>query len=317
MSVFDLNRIADECFVNQIDFHQRLGSTNDQAIDLLKHHRPALPLLVLAENQFAGRGQGSASWIAESGSLTFSLCIPNSGKIPTLLPLAAGLAVAETIERIKSGDDQPSLLERSGSSLVQLKWPNDVLIDGKKAAGILTEHVQNARTTVSSEQANPAEFQDETCYVIGIGINVNNDMQPIKTSVRLPKNQSAQKSRQESAEANEAAFTQQFAPTSMQLATGSKIEISDFLIHLLNELESILKRLADTPASIITACQSKLIFLNRRIKVQRRGDHSPNGSSDASSLIGKCVGLGNQGELLVEADGSIQNVFSGQVLKYE
>jgi BirA family biotin operon repressor/biotin-[acetyl-CoA-carboxylase] ligase len=102
------------------------GSTN---ADLLAR-APSLvaPVLLVAEHQTAGRGRAGRSWLSAPGhSLTFSLAWKFEGGLQKLsgLPLAVGAALAETLGRL----GQP----------VQLKWPNDVLKDGDKLAGILVE----------------------------------------------------------------------------------------------------------------------------------------------------------------------------------
>jgi BirA family biotin operon repressor/biotin-[acetyl-CoA-carboxylase] ligase len=121
------------------------GSTN---ADLLAR-APTLeaPVLLVAEHQTAGRGRAGRSWLSSPGhSLTFSLAWKFGGGLHSLtgLPLAVGTALAETLGRL----GQP----------VQLKWPNDVLKDGDKLAGILVE------TAPAPDGAVWA--------VIGIGLNL-------------------------------------------------------------------------------------------------------------------------------------------------
>lgn len=121
------------------------GSTN---ADLLAR-APALeaPVLLVAEHQTAGRGRAGRSWLSAPGhSLTFSLAWKFGGGLHKLtgLPLAIGTALAETLGRL----GQP----------VQLKWPNDVLKDGDKLAGILVETASAADGGVWA--------------VIGIGLNL-------------------------------------------------------------------------------------------------------------------------------------------------
>ena len=121
------------------------GSTN---ADLLARV-PALsaPLLLIAEHQNAGRGRAGRSWLSAPGhSLTFSLAWPFTGGPARLagLPLAVGTALAETLARL----GQP----------VALKWPNDLLKDGDKLAGILVETAQGR--------------DGATWAVVGIGLNL-------------------------------------------------------------------------------------------------------------------------------------------------
>lgn len=121
------------------------GSTN---ADLLAR-APTLsaPLLLIAEHQSAGRGRAGRSWLSRPGdSLTFSLAWRFERGLQQLsgLPLAVGVALAETLGRL----GQP----------VELKWPNDVLKDGDKLAGILVE-------------AQPA-FDGAVWAVVGIGLNL-------------------------------------------------------------------------------------------------------------------------------------------------
>jgi BirA family biotin operon repressor/biotin-[acetyl-CoA-carboxylase] ligase len=102
------------------------GSTN---ADLLAR-APTLagPVLLVAENQTAGRGRAGRSWLSSAGnSLTFSLAWRFEAGLPALtgLPLAVGVALAETLARL--------------GVQVRLKWPNDLLKDGDKLAGILIE----------------------------------------------------------------------------------------------------------------------------------------------------------------------------------
>jgi BirA family biotin operon repressor/biotin-[acetyl-CoA-carboxylase] ligase len=94
-------------------------STNDRARELALGGAPH-GTLVTAGEQSAGRGRQGRTWSAPAGrALLMSLVLRDP---PALLPLAAGVAVAEI-----AGD------------LARLKWPNDVLVDGRKVAGILAE----------------------------------------------------------------------------------------------------------------------------------------------------------------------------------
>jgi BirA family transcriptional regulator, biotin operon repressor / biotin---[acetyl-CoA-carboxylase] ligase len=116
--------------------HFRLtDSTNARARELAGRGAPHGTVVTAAE-QSAGRGRQGRTWTAPPGrALLCSVLIRDP---PRLLPLAAGVAVAETV-----GPD------------AQIKWPNDVLLGGRKVAGILVE----------------ARLQ-ERWAVVGIGLNV-------------------------------------------------------------------------------------------------------------------------------------------------
>jgi BirA family transcriptional regulator, biotin operon repressor / biotin---[acetyl-CoA-carboxylase] ligase len=121
------------------------GSTNAD----LRERLPGLarPVLRVAEYQTAGRGRAGRSWVdARGDNLSFSLAWRFAGEVPQLsgLSLAAGVLIAETL--------------RASGWEAGLKWPNDLLLGGRKLGGILVE-------TVS---ARPG-----TWAVIGIGINVH------------------------------------------------------------------------------------------------------------------------------------------------
>jgi BirA family biotin operon repressor/biotin-[acetyl-CoA-carboxylase] ligase len=106
------------------------GSTNADLLARLPGSANALtgPVLRIAERQTAGRGRAGRSWLSAPGaSLTFSLAWRFQGPLHRLagLPLAVGVALAETVAAL--------------GVPVQLKWPNDLMKDGAKLAGILVE----------------------------------------------------------------------------------------------------------------------------------------------------------------------------------
>ena len=104
------------------------GSTNADLLARLPAGALRGPVLRIAERQTAGRGRAGRPWLSAPGaSLTFSLAWPFKGPLPRLagLPLAVGVALAETVASL--------------GVPVQLKWPNDMMKDGAKLAGILVE----------------------------------------------------------------------------------------------------------------------------------------------------------------------------------
>lgn len=125
-----------------------IDSTNAQALRAIGQGQVA-PFLVVAERQIAGRGRRGRKWVSPfAENLYYSLVLRIDGGMRQLegLSLVVGLAVMQTLRKLGVAD-------------VGLKWPNDVLVDSKKIAGILLELV-----------GDPADV----CHVVlGIGINVN------------------------------------------------------------------------------------------------------------------------------------------------
>jgi len=137
-----------------VEVTAEIGSTNDAVMAAGRAGR-AEGLAIVADRQTAGRGRRGRTWASTAGvglytSLLLRPDLPPD-RIP-LLTLVAGLGVAEAIEEM-------------ASVAARLKWPNDVLVDGRKVAGILAE-TAFADTSISH-------------VVVGIGINVNHDRQDL------------------------------------------------------------------------------------------------------------------------------------------
>ena len=129
------------------------GSTNEDAARMAEE----LPhgAVIVADAQTAGRGRRGRSWVSAPGeNLYFSLLLkPDfAPEQASMLTLVMALAVAQGIEAV-CGD------VRKEAPGVQIKWPNDIVIGGRKVCGILTEM-----------QAVPGSIRH---VVIGVGININ------------------------------------------------------------------------------------------------------------------------------------------------
>ena len=174
MTALDLERIrtalADD--FTTIDFVEKTGSTNT---DLMQATNVADGTVLLADEQLSGKGRLGRTWTAPAGSqVIFSvLLLPESLEHLGTLPLAAGLAVTDSIEG------------------TVLKWPNDVHIDGNKLCGILAEagpvgqafkaapKTELTKLEVGKAEVNKAEVNKavgsaapSARVVVGMGINV-------------------------------------------------------------------------------------------------------------------------------------------------
>lgn len=139
---------------HRVLIYDEVGSTNDVASALATDEQNH-GVVILTERQQAGRGQHGRRWEAQANSsvlLSTLLFPPDFMRRPVILTACAAVAVCRTIEKIISVPPQ-------------IKWPNDVLINGKKTCGILIEQ--------------------ERGTVIGIGLNVQQDQQTFDT-MNLP-----------------------------------------------------------------------------------------------------------------------------------
>lgn len=126
-----------------------VGSTNSLAMQLA-HEQPEEGLVVLANSQTAGRGRQGRSWVDAPGCSILSSLLLRPLFPPHLLVMIAALAVVEAIAQTCRGK-------------AAIKWPNDVLLAGRKVSGILIETGHDA--------------QGRLFAVVGIGINVNGQVQ--------------------------------------------------------------------------------------------------------------------------------------------
>src|SRR6202012_3785160 len=134
---------------------RRIDSTNLRARELAGAGAPD-GMVVTATQQESGRGRQGRTWVAPAGRAL--LCSVIVREPPRLIPLAAGVAVADTIEAGRPPESAASIwahAEGGGIAPVAIKWPNDVHLRGRKVAGILVE-------------GRP----QERWAVVGIGINV-------------------------------------------------------------------------------------------------------------------------------------------------
>jgi BirA family biotin operon repressor/biotin-[acetyl-CoA-carboxylase] ligase len=126
----------------------RLASTNAELAARARAGEAGGGVVLVAEHQTGGRGRLNRSWESPARSgLTVSVLLEPAG-VPmqhwSWIPLLSGIAVAEAVRRVGEVD-------------ARLKWPNDVVVDGRKLAGILTERL---------------ETQQASLALVGIGLNV-------------------------------------------------------------------------------------------------------------------------------------------------
>ena len=152
-------------FAGHLHHFFRVGSTNAAGMQAAAQGE-AEGAVFLAEEQTSGRGRGGHSWESQASVGVYASIVLRPPLAPAdalLLSLIAGLAASSATEAVTSIPPD-------------LRWPNDVLLNGRKFCGILTEL--------------NAEVTRVRYAVVGIGINVNQqafpaELQPIATSLRL------------------------------------------------------------------------------------------------------------------------------------
>jgi BirA family biotin operon repressor/biotin-[acetyl-CoA-carboxylase] ligase len=173
----------------QVHYYERIGSTNDVALDLAGRSCKE-GTIAIAEEQTKGRGRLGRSWYSPYGvGIYLSVVLRPAGVPPIYSPvftMLSALAVADTIKGI------------SGITPV-IKWPNDVLVAGRKVSGILVQM-----------KADPDKIDH---LVVGIGVNLNQDKRDFPQEITI-------------------------SATSLKACTGVKTDRVEFLCRLLEALEN-------------------------------------------------------------------------------
>ena len=157
---FDIGRVREAFPEYRIDYYESLPSTQHEAVKLAESGAPSGTTVVAGE-QTAGIGRQGHSWYSEPNSglyLSIILYPPIEPATRPILTLALGLAIVQSVAR-------------TAGIQCDLRWPNDIMINDRKAAGILVQLAGNAA-------------------VAGIGINVNHERFPVDiaetaTSIRI------------------------------------------------------------------------------------------------------------------------------------
>lgn len=204
-------KLSSRIFGRVLEYHERVGSTNDVILDMAEQAAPH-GTVCLADEQSAGRGRRGYGWFSPPGCGIWAsvLLRPRLSVARTPpLTLCAAAAVAP-------------VLETAAGVSVEIKWPNDLIMGGRKVAGILAES-----RVVSG---------DEPVIVIGMGINVNH------TRGQFPDELSA-------------------SATSLRIESGRPVSREDLFLAILASLESAYgDYLASGPASLLAEVDARLAW---------------------------------------------------------
>lgn len=218
-SLLDTNLIG-----NEIIYYEQTSSTNDTLFNLAKNSTND-GTVVIADSQTKGKGRLGRSWYSPKGkNLYFSFLIKPKITISQspVCTFLASLALTKTI--------------LSYGITADVKWPNDILINKRKIAGVLTE---------MSSTNNRLDF-----IIIGIGINLNMTMKDIQNA--LP----------------EVSKT----TTSLMRETKDIVDREIFTARIINDLDYYYEILKNEGLnSIVALWTSKWSFLNREVKINLEG----------------------------------------------
>ena len=203
--------------VKNVVYLDEITSTNDLAkqISAEKSHHGTL---IIAEKQTAGRGRKAKNWFSLPGKGLYFTLIIEPPLVPNLqiLTLGAGVALARAIESICA-------------LITGLKWPNDVYIYNKKAAGILAESITRGTKSM--------------VVILGVGINVNHDPQDFEKELSG-------------------------IATSLKISTGKVISREDILAEFLRKFTYVYQEIIEGKASqVLKSWLNRALYIGKEVTV--------------------------------------------------
>jgi BirA family transcriptional regulator, biotin operon repressor / biotin---[acetyl-CoA-carboxylase] ligase len=244
-----------------VEHLHEVGSTNDVALDRAREGVP-YGHVVVADHQTAGRGRGGHRWDDapdDEASLLVSAVLAPPPQHAQLVSLAGGLALADAIRRAGA---RPAL-----------KWPNDVLLDGRKCAGVLTE-----RHRVGEREV----------MIVGLGLDVD--------------------WRGTDRDGEAANWTSVAESVAMAVDRGAvdrgALDRGDVLVDLLRALATWVRSVPTDPLRLLTTYRDGCVTIGRDVEVDL---------PDGTTIRGRAVDLDREGRLVVDRDGQQVAVNAGDV----
>jgi len=269
MNQADLELALADLSLGVIRYYTRLGSTNDEAARLAEEGAPDLTLVV-TEEQTSGRGRGGRRWYTPAGTgLAFSLILRrlDEGVITPRLTALGALAVCSALQN------------RFGLE-AQIKWPNDVLVNLQKIAGVLVE----------------AQWEGECLQMAILGIGINVSPESIEAASSQPEGLS-------------------FPAICLETACGRFVEHAELLRAVLEEL--IYWRTRLNTEEFFQEWERLLAFRGEWVRVfaePRAEEAQPTGRKTDSTQEGQVLGLAPDGSLrLLVGTGEIVLVQVGDL----
>jgi BirA family transcriptional regulator, biotin operon repressor / biotin---[acetyl-CoA-carboxylase] ligase len=161
MNQNELKKTLSKIPLGDVKYFDSIGSTNNEALAWATSDAKDLSV-VIADEQTAGRGRLDRKWFTPKGTaLAFSLILHPTAEEKPHLTRMVGLAALAVVDALQTR-----------GLIAQIKWPNDVLLNGRKVAGILVESVWSG--------------EEVDCLVIGIGMNILKGAVPPNALLQFP-----------------------------------------------------------------------------------------------------------------------------------
>ncbi len=249
--------------------YEQTASTNDVAAQCARG-ADSDGLVVFAEEQTAGRGRTGATWLSRPGeSLLFSFVLIDFKAGNELLSLACAVGVAEAIGQV-------------GGHHAAIKWPNDVMLDGKKVAGILVESKGVSRrsslvarpdkTASPTQQDTKHEIRDTT--IVGIGVNCHQSGETFAEEI-------------------------QATATSLDLISGTTCQRATVAKRVLTSLDHWIRVAERNKNQVIETWSRLSTQLNQRVALSYNGKR----------FTGNCVGVDPENGLVLQLDRGGRRMF--------
>jgi len=245
-----------------VELHDEVGSTQQRARELARAGAPH-GTLVVSKVQTGGRGRLGRRWGSPAGGLWMSLVLrPGiSTRVAARVTQTAAVGVAKALREI--------------GVEAKIKWPNDLLVDGRKICGILAESSVES-VPVAAKKVGAGEGRRVDFIVLGVGLNANLDPKDLG----VPENEAA----------------------TLRSELGYDVDMLALLDSLLSHLNFELGRIEDFGA-VLDDWRAFNCTLGERVRVRKFGE----------TLEGEALDLGPEGALLLKTSDGVIELFEGEV----
>ena len=243
-----------------VEVHEALGSTQERARELARAETPH-GTLVVARVQTGGRGRLGRQWGSPAGGLWMSLVLrPDfDASLASRVTQTAAVGVAKALWGF--------------GVEARIKWPNDLLVAGRKVCGILAE---SGAKYASGGRPGPAGTRRLDYVVLGVGMNANLDPADLAVPDR--------------------------EVTTVRSELGRDVDLLELLCALLSNLDAELRRIGDF-GTVLEDWRALNCTLGERVRVRRLGE----------PIEGRAVDLSPDGALLLETPRGIVELFEGEI----